>query len=92
MLAAFESLKLVEMVWISSALFLFVAHVAAFSRTKPPLGSVVVKQGTQTSGWFSTVGDALNSLPDDTSSQTVFIYPGTYEEHVNISRSGPVTV
>jgi hypothetical protein len=35
---------------------------------------------------------AVNSLPNDSSSRTIFIYPGTYNEVVKISRSGPLTV
>lgn len=80
------------MVWTLSAVLLFAVSAAALSRTKPSAGAVVVKPGVSKSGWFTSIGDAVNSLPNDTSAQTVFIYPGTYHEHVNISRPGPVTV
>jgi pectinesterase len=43
-------------------------------------------------GEYSTIGAAVNALPNDTSTQTVFIYPGTYPEQVNVSRVGPTTV
>lgn len=35
---------------------------------------------------------AINSLPNDSSSRTIFIYPGTYTEAVLITRSGTLTV
>lgn len=62
------------------------------SRTSPPSGAVVVRAGTTTAGEFSTVSKAVNSLPSDSSARTIFIYPGTYTEQVNITRTGPLTV
>jgi len=71
-------------------LLLRVAYAA--SRTSPPAGAKVVRAGTTNSGEFSTVSAAVNSLPNDSSSQSIFIYPGTYTEQVSITRSGPLTV
>jgi hypothetical protein len=34
----------------------------------------------------------VNSLPNDSSSRVIFIYPGTYSGQVYITRSGPLTV
>jgi len=64
----------------------------AASRTSPPAGAKVVRAGTTNSGEFQTVSAAVASLPSDSSSQAIFIYPGTYTEQVFISRSGPLTV
>ncbi|KAF7304879.1 Pectinesterase [Mycena kentingensis (nom. inval.)] len=61
------------------------------SRTTPPAGAVVVSK-TPASGQFSTVQAAVNSLPNDSSSRTIFIFPGTYTEQVSITRSGPLTI
>ncbi|KAI5124664.1 hypothetical protein M0805_004272 [Coniferiporia weirii] len=69
-----------------------VFSVHAVSRTSPPSGSVVVRTSTTTSGEFTSVASAVSSLPDDGSSQSIFIYPGTYTEQVLIDRSGPVTI
>jgi len=72
---------------------LLLLHVAyAASRTSPPAGAKVVRAGTTNSGEFSTVSAAVNSLPNDSTSQSIFIYPGTYTEQVSITRSGPLTV
>jgi len=71
-------------------LLLRVAYAA--SRISPPAGAKVVRAGTTNSGEFSTVSAAVNSLPNDSSSQSIFIYPGTYTEQVSITRSGPLTV
>ncbi|KAF8215189.1 carbohydrate esterase family 8 protein [Mycena galopus ATCC 62051] len=60
--------------------------------TAPPPGAVIVKPGTNTAGEFSNLGDAVNSLPADNTSQVVFVYPGTYVGQVNVSRAGPVTI
>jgi pectinesterase len=62
------------------------------SRTSPPAGAVIVRAGTTTAGEFSTVSLAVNSLPDDSSARTIFIFPGTYTEQVNITRTGPLTI
>jgi len=63
----------------------------AATRTSPPAGAVVVRAGTTTAGQFSTITAALNSL-DDTSTKSLFIYPGTYVEHIDITRTGPLTI
>ena len=64
----------------------------AVTRTTPPAGAVVVRLGTVTDGEFADIGSAINSLPNDSSAQTVFIFPGIYEGQVNISRPGPLIV
>ncbi|XP_006462923.1 hypothetical protein AGABI2DRAFT_179502 [Agaricus bisporus var. bisporus H97] len=66
--------------------------VLAASRTSPPAGALVVRARTSNSGEFSTVSAAVASLPNDSSSRTIFIYPGTYNEQVFITRSGPLTI
>ncbi|KAJ6585567.1 carbohydrate esterase family 8 protein [Mycena capillaripes] len=60
--------------------------------TEPPPGAVIVKPTTKVAGEFSDLGEAVNSLPADNTSQVVFVYPGTYVGQVNISRAGPVTI
>ncbi|KAH7173412.1 pectin lyase fold/virulence factor [Fusarium flagelliforme] len=61
--------------------------------TKPPKGAVVVSVGGEKSGSYSSLTDALKSLPKDSTPQVIFIYPGTYEEQVpSINRPGPVTI
>lgn len=67
------------------------ALVLAASRTSPPSGAKVVRAGTSTSGEYSTITAALNSL-DTSSTASIFIYPGTYNEQIYITRSGPLTV
>ncbi|PPR04301.1 hypothetical protein CVT24_013374 [Panaeolus cyanescens] len=68
------------------------AIVLAASRTSPPSGSIVVRAGTNTAGEYKTLASAVASLPNDSSSRTIFIYPGTYNEQVYITRSGPLTI
>jgi pectinesterase len=60
--------------------------------TEPPAGAVIVKPNTNVAGEFSNLGEAVNSLPADNTSQVVFVYPGLYVGQVNVSRAGPVTV
>ncbi|KAL0578164.1 hypothetical protein V5O48_003830 [Marasmius crinis-equi] len=80
------------------ALSLFAVVLAAptverrASRTSPPAGAIVVRGSGTQSGEFSTVQAAVNSLPNDSSSRTIFIFPGTYNEQVSITRSGPLTI
>ncbi len=72
---------------------LFTEAVYAASRTTPPTGAKVVRAGTTTAGEFKTVTAAVNALPNDSSSQVIFIFPGAYNEQVpSITRSGPLTV
>lgn len=50
---------------------------SATSRTAPPPGAVVVRAGTDpASEEFARVQAAVDSLPDDNSNQTIFIFPG----------------
>ncbi|KAF7360137.1 Pectinesterase [Mycena venus] len=69
-----------------------VQYALAASRTTPPSGAIVVRQGTTTSGEFATLTAALNSLPNDSSSRSIFIFPGTYAEQIDITRTGPLTI
>ncbi|GLB38089.1 hypothetical protein LshimejAT787_0411400 [Lyophyllum shimeji] len=60
------------------------------SRTSPPSGAVVVRKSGTQSGEYTTVQAAVNALPNDSSARTIFIYSGTYNEEVYISR--PATI
>ena len=62
------------------------------SGTVPPAGAVLVSAGGSIEGSFTNLTTALASLPADTSSQVIFMYPGSYTEQVSVSRSGPVTI
>ncbi|KAL5333874.1 pectin lyase fold/virulence factor [Aspergillus crustosus] len=41
---------------------------------------------------FSSIQAAIESLPNDNSSQTILILKGEYTEQLNVTRSGPVTL
>ncbi|KAJ4179657.1 hypothetical protein NW755_012381 [Fusarium falciforme] len=61
--------------------------------TVPPKGAVLVSVNGEKEDSYSSVTDALASLPKDSTEQVIFIYPGTYEEQVPaINRPGPVTI
>jgi pectinesterase len=62
------------------------------SRTSPPSGAVVVRPSNPGSGEFTSIQAAVKSLPNDSSSRTIFIFPGTYTEQVIITRPGPLTI
>ncbi|KAF8189316.1 pectinesterase [Pholiota molesta] len=66
--------------------------VLAVSRTTPPSGALIVRAGTTTTGEFKTVSSAIASLPNDSSTRSIFIFPGTYSEQVYITRTGPLTI
>ncbi|KAG6901501.1 hypothetical protein C0995_011051 [Termitomyces sp. Mi166 len=72
--------------------FSFCQMVFAASRTSPPSGAKIVRAGTTSSGEYSTVSAAVASLPNDSSNQSIFIYPGTYNEQVYITRNGPLAI
>ncbi|KZT27379.1 carbohydrate esterase family 8 protein [Neolentinus lepideus HHB14362 ss-1] len=71
-----------------SSLLVLDAAVLAVPRTFPPFGSVVVRAGTATFGEYASVQAAAQSLPNDNSTRSIFIYPGTYTGQVNITRPG----
>ncbi|KAH6904435.1 pectinesterase [Coprinopsis sp. MPI-PUGE-AT-0042] len=79
---------------ISTSLFFLscLYGVLAAVRTSPPSGSLIVRAGTTTSGEYKTLQAAVNALPNDSSARTIFIFPGTYNEQVYITRAGPLTV
>jgi pectin methylesterase-like acyl-CoA thioesterase len=63
------------------------------SGTEPPAGAVLVSVDGTISGSYSSLTSALASLPSDSSTQIIFMYPGTYNEQVPaISRNGPVMI
>ncbi|PWY74272.1 pectin lyase-like protein [Aspergillus heteromorphus CBS 117.55] len=63
------------------------------SGTVPPTGAVLVSVGGSVNGSYSNLTDALASLPDDSSTQIIFMYAGSYDEQVpSIDRDGPVMI
>lgn len=62
------------------------------SGTVPPTGAVLVSVDAAVKGSFANLTAALASLPADSTSQTIFVYPGSYYEQFSINRPGPVVV
>lgn len=63
------------------------------SGTVPPEGAVLVASDGSISGAFTSLTAALASLPADSTSQVIFIYPGSYTEQVpTVNRPGPVMI
>ncbi|CAK7220324.1 hypothetical protein SCUCBS95973_004120 [Sporothrix curviconia] len=63
------------------------------SGTTPPAGAVLVSPDGAVEGSYSNLTAALASLPDDTSTQIIFMYPGYYVEQVAaIDRDGPTMI
>lgn len=56
-----------------------------------PTGTLYVSQ-TSDQADFISVQDAVLSLPNDTSARVILIGSGTYEEQLNITRPGPLTL
>ncbi|KAF7970318.1 hypothetical protein HWV62_24392 [Athelia sp. TMB] len=56
-----------------------------------PTGTLYVSQTDPQAG-YGTISAALAALPDDTSSQTILVGPGSYHEVVNVTRAGPLTL
>ncbi|PWW76588.1 carbohydrate esterase family 8 protein [Tuber magnatum] len=68
-----------------------VSAVNAVGVTEPPAGAVVVDLNSNAAGVYKTIQDAVASLPNDSSSRTIFIHPGTYRGQVILRRPGPTT-
>ncbi|KAH8680737.1 pectinesterase family protein [Xylariales sp. PMI_506] len=54
-----------------------------------PKGTIYVSQ-TSDEADFSTIQDAIASLPNDNSTQYILIAPGNYTEQLNVTRPGPL--
>ncbi|CEJ56986.1 Putative Carbohydrate esterase family 8 protein [Penicillium brasilianum] len=61
------------------------------SSTHCPRGTIKVSASDKQAD-FTTIQAAIESLPNDDSSQTILILAGTYKEQVNVTRAGPVTL
>ncbi|EIM83832.1 carbohydrate esterase family 8 protein [Stereum hirsutum FP-91666 SS1] len=57
------------------------------SRTTPPTGAFIVRSGTTSSSEYASLTEAVAALPSGTSAVTIFMYPGTYSEQVDITRA-----
>ncbi|KAI1859404.1 hypothetical protein JX265_010407 [Neoarthrinium moseri] len=63
------------------------------SGTSPPAGAVLVSVNGIIPGSYTSLTDALASLPADTTTQVIFMYPGTYNEQPPaVNRAGPVII
>ncbi|KAJ5572652.1 hypothetical protein N7450_009636 [Penicillium hetheringtonii] len=60
------------------------------SRSHCPHGTIIV--GKSNNADFTTLQDAITSLPNDNTTATILLLPGIYEEQVNITRQGPITL
>lgn len=56
-----------------------------------PIGTIYVHPNS-TYANFNTIQSAVLSLPNDTSSQYILIGKATYNEQVNVTRAGPLTL
>ena len=57
-----------------------------------PPGTLVVSTTDHPLSNFTSLQAAISSLPNDNSSQTILLLSGSYNEQVNITRSGPITL
>ncbi|PWY68555.1 pectin lyase-like protein [Aspergillus sclerotioniger CBS 115572] len=57
-----------------------------------PPGTLVVSTTEHPLSNFTSLQAAISSLPNDNSSQTILLLSGSYNEQVNITRSGPITL
>ncbi|OJD29429.1 pectinesterase family protein [Diplodia corticola] len=63
------------------------------SGATPPTGAVLVSVGGSVNGSYSNLTAALAALPSDSSTQIIFMYPGTYNEQPPaVDRPGPVQI
>jgi pectin methylesterase-like acyl-CoA thioesterase len=63
------------------------------SGTVPPVGAIIVSVDGSNNASYTNITAALASLPKDMTNQTIFVYPGTYDEQVpSINRPGAVRI
>ena len=62
------------------------------TRTSNPGGCLEVEGTNPTSTQYKTVASAVAALGSGTSTQCIFIWPGTYTEQVTVQYGGPLTI
>ncbi|KZV72154.1 carbohydrate esterase family 8 protein [Peniophora sp. CONT] len=84
------------MLLLATSLVLTICGTLAYSpplhRISPPRDALVVRGNTTRTEEYPSIMAAVWALPNDTTSQSIFIYPGTYHEQVYLSRPGPVSL
>lgn len=67
-----------------------VSGSSAYNGTTPPAGALIVSQSPLTGQTvYPTIQDALNAAPTSSKTNaTIFIYPGTYNEKLIVSKAG----
>jgi pectin methylesterase-like acyl-CoA thioesterase len=59
----------------------------------PPAGAVIVSVDGSHDAAFTNLTTALTSLPSDSTNQTIFLYPGSYNEQIpSVNRKGAVRI
>lgn len=63
------------------------------SGTIPPINAVVVSVDGSHNAAYTSLTSALASLPKDSTNQTIFLYPGSYNEQIpSVNRPGAVRI
>ncbi|PYI02096.1 pectin lyase-like protein [Aspergillus sclerotiicarbonarius CBS 121057] len=57
-----------------------------------PPGTLIVSNADHPLSSFTSLQAAISSLPNDNSSQIILLLSGSYNEQVNITRAGPITL
>ncbi|OAL48612.1 pectin lyase-like protein [Pyrenochaeta sp. DS3sAY3a] len=75
------------------ALCVALASASKNERLSPVRGSLVVDASGKYQGSFTNISAAVTALHNETTPQTIFIFPGTYTEQVYIPpHAGPLTL
>ncbi|KAM5343552.1 hypothetical protein ACJ41O_012089 [Fusarium nematophilum] len=78
--------------WINISQGLSISPRQATSRTSPPEGCLVVRTSNAQPGEFTSLQAAVNSIGSSTNPVCIFLYPGTYNERVDIHIRAPLTL
>ncbi|KAJ4177752.1 hypothetical protein NW755_013664 [Fusarium falciforme] len=78
--------------WINFSQGLSISPRQVTSRTSPPNGCLIVRASNAQSGEFTSLQAAVNSIGSSTEPTCIFLYPGTYNERVDIRIRAPLTL
>ncbi|KAJ5972579.1 Pectinesterase catalytic [Penicillium vulpinum] len=79
--------------WLDMEAYAYVPSYTLTGTPTTPLSQHLPHVSGAVNGSYANLTDALASLPDDTTTQIIFMYAGTYEEQVpSINRNGPVMI
>ncbi|KNZ50665.1 pectinesterase [Puccinia sorghi] len=66
--------------------------LSIWAQSTPPPGALIVRQSSTIRGEHATISSAIAALSSLSGPQTIFIYPGGYNEQIRINYPYPLSI